>query len=260
MEALLIGIILLFILEYDKKISTNKFVKDNEQYFNLLKEKDYEFYVKAKYGEDVDINILFTNRIRNGLIVFVIVIFIFLNKLSFINAIAAVIVAFLVFKSQYNSLKSYYRKHLHEIDAMLPYYLKSIEILIQHYTVPVALMKSIDTAPNIFKSGLRNMIAKINAGDSSIEPYMEFAKEYPVRDSMRMMRLLYRLGLGAQENKQDQLLMFARTVSSLQAKAREQRYKDRLSSMEKRTLVMLIVTGGGTMAILLLSMLLVFKI
>lgn len=39
------------------------------------------------------------------------------------------------------------------------------------------------------------MIAKIESGDSSIDPYMDFAKEYPVRDSMRMMRLLYRLGL-----------------------------------------------------------------
>ena len=36
---------------------------------------------------------------------------------------------------------------------MLPYYLKSLEILIQHYTVPVAIRKSIETAPDIFKSG-----------------------------------------------------------------------------------------------------------
>lgn len=260
MEAILIGAILLFILEYDRKISTNRFVKDNEQYFKALREKDYEFYVKAKYGENVDINKLFTTRIRNALMAFIMFIFIFLTKLSFINAIAAVILAYVVFKSQYSSLKSYYKRHLHEIDAMLPYYLKSIEILIQHYTIPVALMKSIETAPSIFKPGLKGMIAKINAGDSSIEPYMEFAREYPVRDSMRMMRLLFRLGLGAQENKQDQLLMFSRTVSSLQAKAREQRYKNRLSNMEKRTLIMLVVTGGGTMAILLLSMLLVFRI
>ena len=175
------------------------------------------------------------------------------------NFIAALVVAYFVFKMQYSNLRSYYRKHLHEIDAMLPFYLKNIEILIQHYTVPVALMRSIDDAPDIFKSGLRNMIEKISAGDSSIDPYMEFARAYPVRDSMRMMRLLYRLGLGAQENKQDQLLVFSRTVSALQSKAREQRYKNRLSNMEKRTLVMLVVTGGGTMAILLLSMLLIFQ-
>ena len=73
--------------------------------------------------------------------------------------------------------------------------MKSLEILIQHYTVPVALTRSIKTAPDIFKPGLERLINKIDGGDSTVEPYMDFAKEYPVRDSMRMMRLLYRLGL-----------------------------------------------------------------
>ena len=50
---------------------------------------------------------------------------------------------------------------------------------------------------------------------------MEFARKYPVRDSMRMMRLLYRLSLGRQERKQEQLLAFSRTISNLQQKARE---------------------------------------
>ena len=137
---------------------------------------------------------------------------------------------------------------------MLPYYLKSLEILVQHYTVPVALARSIDTAPDIFKSGLRKLVERVNQGDSSVDPYMEFAKEYPVRDSMRMMRLLYRLGLGSQENKQEQLMMFSRTVSQLQNKAREQKYKDRLEKMEKKTMLMLCCTGGGIIFLLLLSM------
>ena len=83
---------------------------------------------------------------------------------------------------------------------------------------------------------------------------MDFAKEYPVRDSMRMMRLLYRLSLGSQENKEEQLMMFSRTISQLQNKAREQKYKDRLEKMEKKTMMMLCCTGGGIIFLLLLSM------
>lgn len=154
----------------------------------------------------------------------------------------------------YTQLKKYYKAHLHEIDLMLPYYLKSLEILIQHYTVPVAIGKSVEDAPEIFKHGLREMIEKINSGDSSIDPYMEFANEYPVRDSMRMMRLLYRLGIGEQEKKQERLLMFSRTVSNLQNKARETKYKERLNHMEQQTMIMLVVTGLGTMVIVLSSM------
>jgi len=132
--------------------------------------------------------------------------------------------------------------------------LKSLEILLQHYTVPVALSRSIDTAPDIFKPGLRKLVSRIDEGDSSIQPYIDFANEYPVRDSMRMMRLLYRLGLGSQEEKHEQIMMFSKTVSTLQNKAREQKYKNRLESMEKRTMIMLFATGGGVMLILFLSM------
>ena len=125
----------------------------------------------------------------------------------------------------------------------------------RHYTVPVAIGKSINDAPDIFKPGLRELIEKINSGDSSINPYMEFANAYPVRDSMRMMRLLYRLGLGSQENKQERLLMFSRTVSNLQAKARETKYKERLDHMGNQTMIMLVVTGVSVMIVRLASML-----
>ena len=166
----------------------------------------------------------------------------------------AVVVGFVAFKYPYIGLKGYYKKHLYQIDIMLPYYLKSLEILIQHYTVPVAIGKSIPDAPDIFKPGLKDMIEKINAGDSSIQPYMDFANEYPVRDSMRMMRLLYRLGIGGQVSKHERLLMFSNTVSSLQAKARETKYKERLNHMEQQTMIMLVVTGVSVMGIILVSM------
>jgi hypothetical protein len=48
--------------------------------------------------------------------------------------------------------------------------------------------------------------------------------------------------------------MFSKTVSSLQNKSREQKYKDRLERMEKKTMVMLMGTGGGVMLLLMLSM------
>ena len=164
------------------------------------------------------------------------------------------IIGFVVFKLPYIQLKSYYKANLHRINLMLPYYLKSLEILAQHYTIPVALARSIETAPEIFKPGLKRLVDKIEAGDSSVQPYMDFANEYPVRDSMRMMRLLYRLSLGSQENKQEQLLTFSRTISSLQNKARQQKYQERLDRMEKKTMIMLFGTGGGILTFLMLSM------
>ena len=255
MEILVIGVILIYILQKNKKVDTGKFIKDNGNWLRRFKESDYDFLVRSKYGENVDPDILFDKRVQNAFIVAVVLIFLFLTQLTFINVIAALLVGFFVYKSGYSSLKNYYKKHLHEINLQLPYFLKNLEVLAQHYTIPVALAKSIETSPEIFRSGLKRLIDRINEGDSTVEPYMDFAKEYPVNDSMRMMRLLYRLGLGSQENKHEQLVMFSKSVSSLQNKARETRYKERLHKMESKTMVMLGSVGGGVLILLLFAML-----
>ncbi len=252
-EIIALGALFLIVLNYTKVIDVKKCINDNVIYFRRFKESDYDFLVRAKYGEGVDPDYLFGKRIGNGFIVAIVVMCLMINNFSYVNFIVAIVVGILVFKMDYQNLKSYYKNNLHTIDSMLPHYLKGLEILIQHYTVPVAIAKSVDSAPEIFKKGLIQLVAEINAGNSSIEPYMEFARTYPVRDSMRMMRLLYRLSLGRQERKQEQLLTFSRSISSLQQKARETKYKERLDKMEGKTMSMLISTGLGVMILLVLA-------
>ncbi len=258
-EIIALALIILFVLNYTGRISVSRFVSDNETLFQRLKENDWDFYVKAKYGDSANADFLFNKRIKNGLIIIVIMLCFFISNLTYITVLFAFIAGFLVFKLDYMNIKNYYKRHLHDIDAMLPHYLKSLEILIQHYTVPVALGKSINDAPSIFKEGLQQLIDEVNAGDSSINPYMTFAKTYPVRDSMRMMRLLYRLSLGRQEHKQEQLLAFSKTISNLQQKARELKYKERLEKMEKKTMQMLIATGLGVMVLLIFALLMMMN-
>ena len=267
MEILIVGAIIIFILIYNNTIDKDKFFADNQKYLEAFKEEDYQFLVYARYGEDVDVDQLYSKRITSAFIGFLVVLVLtitnnnsaeIINSQFFLNLVLSLVVAVVVFKAPYTQLKKYYKQHLHEIDVMLPYYLKSLEILIQHYTVPVAIGKSIADAPDIFKPGLRRMIDRINSGDATVDPYMEFANTYPVRDTMRMMRLLYRLGIGSQEKKQERLMMFSRTVSSLQNKARETKYKERLNHMEGQTMIMLVVTGVGVMLIILISMMMMF--
>jgi len=50
-------------------------------------------------------------------------------------------------------------------------------------------------------------------------------------------------------------MTFSRTISSLQQKARETRYKERLEKMEGMTMRMLVTTGVGVMILLLLAVL-----
>ena len=259
MEIIIVCGLIVFICFYNKTIDGKKFIADNEKFFQLLREKDYDFLVFSKYGDDADCDELFKKRVMNGLLFGLLFFMIFLSNLILINVVLTLLIAFGVFKLPYMQLKNFYKAHLHEIDLLLPYYLKGLEILIQHYTVPVAIGKSIDDAPDIFKPGLRKLVDRINAGDSTVDPYMEFSNTYPVRDSMRMMRLLYRLGLGSQERKQERLMMFSRSVSNLQNKAREVKYKERLNYMESQTMKMLVVTGVAVMGIILISMIGMFS-
>ena len=264
MEILVVGVILIFVFNYAGAFSFNKFVQDNNVLFERLKEKDYEFFLRSKYGDKVDVDAKYQSRVKIAIITFVVGMIVALTCFQSFNfaikLVAVLGVTFVIFKDDYSRVKNFYKVHLHDINLKLPYYLKSLEILIQHYTVPVAITKSLEDAPEMFKPGLRELIAAIDSGDSSIEPYMEFARRYPVRDSMRMMRLLYRLGLGSQERKQEQLIVFSRTISNLQAKSRDIKYKERLEAMEKKTMTMLVSTGVGVMIILVLSILQTFTV
>lgn len=259
-EIAIVAVIIFYIMSKSGKISISKLIADNEMYLRKLKESDYDFYVKAKYGDKVNPDILFNKRLQNTLIVILVIFCLMLNMMSYVYFLVCLVIGFAFFKLDYINLRNYYKKHLHEIDTMLPYYLKGLEILIQHYTVPVAIGKSLEDAPEIFKDGLQELINEINAGNDTIEPYMEFARQYPVRDSMRMMRLLYRLSLGRQERKQEQLLAFSKTISNLQQKARETKYKNRLDKMEGKTMSMLIATGVGVMILLVLAVLLMMNL
>ncbi len=261
-EILIVGVVMIFVFVYVGAFNFGKFVDDNKAVFSKLKEEDYDFFLVSKYGEQVDLNEKFQKRIKTSIITLllasVVAITSFENANFAIKLVIIIGITYFMYKDDYNRVKNYYKIHLHDINLKLPYYLKSLEILIQHYTVPVAITKSVEEAPEMFKPGLRELIAAIDAGDSTIEPYMAFARRYPVRDSMRMMRLLYRLSLGSQERKQEQLTVFSRTISNLQAKSRDTKYKERLDKMEKKTMTMLVATGAGVMVILLLSVLQTF--
>ena len=53
-------------------------------------------------------------------------------------------------------------------------------------------------------------------------------------------------------------MSFSKTISNLQQKARETKYKERLEKMEGKTMRMLIVTGIGVMILLVVAIIMTF--
>src|SRR5574344_403016 len=204
LETVIVVGLLLIALFYTETIKTKRFLNEEDGLFLDFKERDYNILMALKYGENVDYNNSFMKRIKTAFYSFLIFLVFMVGNISFLNLLMLLALTYFVYKSPYMQLKTFQKSHMKKIDLMVPYYLKNLEILCQNYTVPVALSRSIEEAPQVFKQGLR--------------------------DLMRMMRLLYRLGLGAQENKYKQLLLFSKSVSALQNKARETKYKQRLET------------------------------
>ena len=101
---LFVVVIVLALFEYNQKISTKKFINDVEPYFRFLMEDDYKFLLTIKYGEDIDVAYLYSQRIRNGLVGIVAVIFIFLSNMSILVIAGAFAAGFFMFKQQYPAL------------------------------------------------------------------------------------------------------------------------------------------------------------
>ena len=131
-EIAVIALIVFYIFTKSGRISISKLIADNEMYLRKLKESDYDFYVRAKYGDSVNPDLLFNKRLQNSFIVIIVIFCLLLKNMSYVYVLVCLIVGFAFFKVDYLNLRNYYKKHLNEIDTMLPYYLKGLEILIQH--------------------------------------------------------------------------------------------------------------------------------
>ena len=126
-EIVLIAGIIIYVLQYIGGFSVNKFIEDNASYFRKLKEKDFEFYLKARYRDAVDIDQAFNARLKNALLIAFVVLLFLLNNFNYVSLMIVIGAFLLGYKSTYFQLKRYYKGHLHLIDTQLPYYLKNLQ-------------------------------------------------------------------------------------------------------------------------------------
>ena len=112
-EIAIIAVIIFYIMTKSGKISISKLVADNEIYLRKLKESDYDFYVRAKYGDSVNADILFNKRIQNTLIVMLVVFCLLLKNMSYVYFLVILVAGFAFFKLDYINLKNYYSPIVH---------------------------------------------------------------------------------------------------------------------------------------------------
>lgn len=85
-EMLIIAVVVFYIFIVNKKINTSGMFGSNSKLTNILKEKDYDFLLIAKYGDRVyDPNEVFMKRVRNGVLVTVILCFLISITIKLFN-------------------------------------------------------------------------------------------------------------------------------------------------------------------------------
>ena len=63
MEFVIIAVIVVFVLHYNRVVDTNRFVTDTEPYFRALMEDDYVFLLGIRYpGRDINVNELYRSE------------------------------------------------------------------------------------------------------------------------------------------------------------------------------------------------------
>ena len=73
-EIIVIAVIIFFVMTYTGRLDLNKLFADNEILFRRFKEEDWDFLVRAKYGDGVSPDILFAKRIKNAFLIFLLII------------------------------------------------------------------------------------------------------------------------------------------------------------------------------------------
>ena len=82
-EIVIVGVIMIFVFTYVGAFNFGKFVDDNKALFGRLKEDDYDFFLRSKYGEQVDLNLKFQSRVKTAIISLLLKLGIFENKIFF---------------------------------------------------------------------------------------------------------------------------------------------------------------------------------
>lgn len=103
-----IAAILFIITIVNNKIDRKKFVQEITPYFGFLKEKDYDYLLKLKYGDEIDSTKMFNKRIKNAALAFVVAFaVIFLSNFGYIYLLLSLIIFFVVFKMDYIQLSGF---------------------------------------------------------------------------------------------------------------------------------------------------------
>ncbi len=135
----------------------------------------------------------------------ILLIFFPLLNFSFYYFFFILILIFQAYKKPYYKLKKIHKENLSLIRYQFPIWLRQIQILLHNNNVLIALKLSSDSAPNIIKNDLLELIENLESDPNNIEVFIDFMSHYKLSEIDRAMKLLYRTYIVDKEESSKQL-------------------------------------------------------
>lgn len=153
---------------------------------------------------------------------------------------------------------NFYRKYLRKkMETEFPQWLMDISLLLQTENVQVAFYRIRPQTPEVLRPAVDDMLEELSQNPESLEPYLNFLKDYDLPDVHSAMRMLYALSNGGYGNSEKQLSQILKRNQELLDKAEREQNQDSLAGLYALFLAPAL-TGAGKMMIDMTAFLVVF--
>lgn len=134
-----------------------------------------------------------------------------------------------------------------EIQATFPQWMIDVALLIQTHSVKSALYYSIPNAPVILQDELAIFYNRINEEPHSVDPYIDFMKDFEVPQITSAMKMLYSIAEGEGGEPDEQISEIIRQNNNMLDIAEEIADEDSLSSLIALKMAPALVGGAKLM-------------
>lgn len=136
------------------------------------------------------------------------------------------------YKRPYVLLLRKYNRQLSEIRFQFPIWLRQIQILLYNNNVLNAIEISIQSAPNIMKNELVELVGKLRLNPNDINAFTSFMSNYNIQEIERALKLLYRAYVIEQDDASIQIGRMINSTTKWMRSERQFRQEDSLKLFE----------------------------
>lgn len=169
----------------------------------------------------------------------------------FVYIIAAAVVSYLAFKSDYLKIKNTFKKKKKDVYNSFPLWVSTLQILIMTNNITNTFKKSIPTCPDCFRHDLEVFVSKIEFDPENKEYYKSFLKKYGIEEIQEIIMDMYAFNKMDKKEIIHQFTTVNERLNKIQANIRTRRQEQNLFFISALNSIPILI---GSLYVLITSM------